>query len=146
MYKNKELWRVILAISIIIVGVTHFVFPQPFVKIMPPQLPYPLGLVYLSGFYEILGGIGLLVPPVSQAAAWGLILLFIAVFPANINMAVNHIKIETIPYSDSPWVQVIRLPFQAVFIAWAWWYTQPSDKEKQASIIPKSLIPQELDW
>lgn len=146
MYKNKELWRVILAVSIIIVGMTHFVVPQPFVKIMPPQLPYPLGLVYLSGFYEILGGIGLLVPPVSQAAAWGLILLFIAVFPANINMAVNHIKIETIPYSDSPWLQAIRLPFQAVFIAWAWWYTKPSDKAKQASIIPKSLIPKSLEW
>lgn len=146
MNKRKELFRVILAVSIIIVGITHFAVPEPYVKIMPPQLPYPLGLVYLSGFYEILGGIGLLVPPVSQAAAWGLILLFIAVFPANINMAVNHIKIETIPYSDSPWVQAVRLPFQAVFIAWAWWYTKPSDKEIQASIIPKSLIPHELDW
>jgi uncharacterized membrane protein len=146
MYKNKELWRVILAVAIITVGVTHFVDPQPFVKIMPPQLPYPLGLVYLSGFYEILGGIGLLVPPVSQAAAWGLILLFIAVFPANINMAVNHIKIESIPYSDSPWLQAIRLPFQAVLIAWAWWFTKPSDQEKQVSIIPKSVIPKELEW
>jgi uncharacterized membrane protein len=146
MNKRKELFRVILAVSIIIVGITHFAVPEPYVKIMPPQLPYPLGLVYLSGFYEILGGIGLLVPPVSQAAAWGLILLFIAVFPANINMAVNHIKIETIPYSDSPWVQAIRLPFQAVFIAWAWWYTKPSNKEFQASLIPKSLIPKDLYW
>ena len=109
---------------------------------MPPQLPYPLGLVYLSGFYEILGGIGLLVPPVSQAAAWGLLALFIAVYPANINMAVNLIKIEHIP--NSPWVHVVRLPLQAVLIAWAWWYTKSSDWEKQASIIPKSLIPKEL--
>lgn len=146
MNKRKELFRVILAVSIIIVGITHFAVPEPYVKIMPPQLPYPLGLVYLSGFYEILGGIGLLVPPVSQAAAWGLILLFIAVFPANINMAVNHIKIETIPYSDSSWVQAIRLPFQAIFIAWAWWYTRPSNKEIQASLIPKSLIPKDLYW
>ncbi|MBD2447366.1 DoxX family protein [Nostoc sp. FACHB-152] len=146
MNKRKELFRVILAVSIIIVGITHFAVPEPYVKIMPPQLPYPLGLVYLSGFYEILGGIGLLVPPVSQAAAWRLILLFIAVFPANINMAVNHIKIETIPYSDSPWFQAVRLPFQAVFLAWAWWYTKPSDKQIQASIIPKLLIPKELDW
>lgn len=144
--KQKELFRVILALSIIIVGVTHFVVPQPYVKIMPPQLPYPLELVYLSGFYEILGGIGLLVPPLSQPAAWGLIALFIAVFPANINMAVNHIKLENIPYSDSPWIQAIRLPFQAVLIAWAWWYTKPTDKEIQASIIPKSLIPKELEW
>ncbi|WP_066380351.1 DoxX family protein [Anabaena sp. CA = ATCC 33047] len=137
MHKRKELLRVILAVSLIIVGITHFAVPQPYVKIVPPQLPYPLGLVYLSGFYEILGGIGLLVPPVSQAAAWGVILLFLAVFPANINQAVNHIKIESIPYSDSVWFQVIRLPLQAVLIAWAWWYTQPSDREIQASLIPR---------
>ncbi|MBD2677549.1 MULTISPECIES: DoxX family protein [Nostoc] len=143
MNQHKERLRVILAIAIILVGVTHFLIPEPYVKIMPPQLPYPLELVYLSGFYEILGGIGLLVPPVSQAAAWGLIALFIAVFPANINMAVNHIKLEYIP--DSPWVHVIRLPLQAVLIAWAWWYTKPSDLEKQVSIIPKSMIPKELE-
>jgi uncharacterized membrane protein len=145
MNKHKELLRIILAVSIIIVGITHFAVPEPYVKIMPPQLPYPLGLVYLSGFYEILGGIGLLVPPVSQAAAWGLIVLFIAVFPANINQAVNHIKIEAIPYSDSPLFQVIRLPFQAVLIAWAWWYTTPTNTEQQVSIIPKSMIPKESE-
>ncbi|MEH2162840.1 MAG: DoxX family protein [Nostoc sp.] len=142
MNKYKEILRVVLAISIIVVGVTHFVIPEPYVKIMPPQLPYPLGLVYLSGFYEILGGIGLLVPPVSEAAAWGLIALFIAVYPANINMAVNHIQLEHIP--NSPWVHVIRLPFQGVLIAWAWWYAKSSDWKKQASIIPKSLFPKEL--
>jgi len=130
--QNKELLRVILAVSIIVVGVTHFAVPEPYTRIVPPQLPYPLQLVYISGFLEILGGIGLLVPRVSQVAAWGLIALFIAVFPANINMAVNHIKIEHIP--DSPWFQAIRLPFQAVLIAWAWWYTKPSEPEKQASI------------
>ena len=112
-------------------------------RIVPSQLPYPLGLVYLSGFYEILGGIGLLVPPLSQPAAWGLIALFIAVFPANINMTVNHIKIDHIP--DSTFLYIARLPFQAVFIGWAWLYTKPSDREKQASIIPKSLIPKELE-
>lgn len=141
--KNKELLRVILAVSLIIVGITHFTVADQYVRIVPPQLPNPLGLVYLSGFYEILGGIGLLVPPLSQAAAWGLIALFIAVFPANINMAVNHIKIDNIP--DSTLLYYARLPFQAVFITWAWWYTKPSDREKQASIIPKSLIPKELE-
>ncbi|NEU79628.1 DoxX family protein [Nostoc sp. UIC 10630] len=142
MNKYKEILRVILAICIIVVGVTHFLVPGEYVKIVPPQLPYPLVLVYISGFYEILGGIGLLVPPVSQAAAWGLLALFIAVYPANINMAVNLIKVEHIP--NSPWVHVVRLPLQAVLIAWAWWYTKSSDWEKQASIIPKSLIPKEL--
>ncbi|MBE9106792.1 DoxX family protein [Nostoc cf. edaphicum LEGE 07299] len=143
MNKHKERLRVILAICIIVVGVTHFVVPEEYVKIVPPPLPYPLGLVYLSGFYEILGGIGLLVPPVSQAAAWGLLALFIAVYPANIYMAANLIKIEHIP--NSPWVHVVRLPLQAVLIAWAWWYTKSSFGEKQASIVPKSLIPKELE-
>lgn len=141
--KNKELLRVILAVCLIIVGITHFTVADQYVRIVPPQLPNPLGLVYLSGFYEILGGIGLLVPPLSQPAAWGLIALFIAVYPANINMAVNHIKIDHIP--DSNLLQAIRLPLQAVLIAWAWWYTKPSEREKQASIIPKSLIPKELE-
>ncbi|KAB8331054.1 DoxX family membrane protein [Scytonema tolypothrichoides VB-61278] len=138
----KEIFRVILAVSMLIAGITHFTSADQYVRIVPPQLPYPLEIVYLSGFYEILGGIGLLVPPVSQATAWGLIALFIAVFPANINMAVNLIPIDNIP--NSPWVHVIRLPFQPVLIAWAWLYTQPSDLDKQASIIPKSLIPKKL--
>lgn len=143
MSQRKELFRVILALSIIIVGITHFVVPQEYAKIVPPQLPFPVGLVYLSGFYEILGGIGLLVPPLSEPAAWGLIALFIAVFPANINMAINHITIKNIP--DSDLLRVARLPLQAVLIAWAWWYTKPSDKEIQASIIPKSMIPNSSD-
>ncbi|MUL37681.1 DoxX family protein [Gloeocapsopsis dulcis] len=132
--KNKELLRVILAVSIIVVGLLHFAVPDIFVSIVPSFLPYPLGLVYISGVFEILGGIGLLVPTVSRAAAWGLIALFIAVFPANINMAINHIHIDGIP--DSPWFQVIRLPLQGVLLAWAWWYTQPTtNTENQAAII-----------
>ncbi|OKH22273.1 DoxX family protein [Chroogloeocystis siderophila] len=132
--KNKELLRVILAGSIVVVGLLHFAVPEIFVRIIPFFLPYPLALVYISGIFEILGGIGLLVPTVSRAAAWGLVALFIAVFPANINMAVNHIHIDGIP--DSPWFQVVRLPFQAVLIAWAWWYTKPAnDIKNQAAII-----------
>lgn len=133
--QNKELLRVILAISIIVVGVTHFTVPDQYVRIVPPQLPNPLQLVYISGFFEVLGGIGLLLPAVSQAAAWGLIALFIAVFPANINMAVNHIKIDHVP--DSFWLQAVRLPLQAVLIAWAWWYTKPANGQEQAAIVPE---------
>ena len=106
MNKYKEILRVILAISIIIVGILHFAIPDPFVKIVPPQLPDPLALVYISGVFEILGGIGLLVPNISRAAAWGLIALFVAVFPANINMAVNRIHLDNVP--DSPVFQYIR--------------------------------------
>lgn len=129
MNKYKEILRVILAIAIIFVGATHFIIPNPYVKLIPAQLPYPVSLVYISGFFEILGGIGLLIPPVSRAAAWGLLALFIAVYPANINMAVNHIELPNIP--NKPWFQAMRLPFQAVLIIWAWWYTRPADEEKQ---------------
>lgn len=75
--RRKEILRVILSVSIIVVGITHFIKPEQYVRIVPPQLPYPLELVYISGFFEILGGIGLLIPLVSVAAAWGLIALFI---------------------------------------------------------------------
>ena len=128
--RRKEILRVVLAIAIIIVGITHFVKPAPYVKIVPPPLP-PLAMVYISGFFEILGGIGLLIPFVSVAAAWGLIALFIAVFPANINQAVNQIAIEGIP--NNPILYWVRLPFQAVLIAWAYWYTQKPDDQPGAS-------------
>lgn len=132
--KNKEVLRVVLAVSIIVAGVLHFLVSQPFVKIVPDFLPAPLALVYMSGIIEIILGIALLIPPVSQYAAWGLILLFIAVFPANINMAVNHIHIDGVP--DGMWFQAIRLPFQGVLIAWAYWYTKPDNNPQQASILP----------
>lgn len=129
--KQKEILRGVLAVAIIIVGVTHFTKPEPFYHIVPPQLPYRLELVYISGFFEILGGIGLLIPYISVAAAWGLIALFIAVFPANINQAINAIPIEGIPHI--PILYWVRLPFQAVLIAWAWWYTK--DPEQQVGAI-----------
>jgi uncharacterized membrane protein len=135
---RKEQLRVILAISIIVVGTLHFVVPDPFIKIVPSYLPYHLELVYISGFFEILGGIGILLPPVSQAAAWGLLLLFIAVFPANINMAVNEIDLPGIP--DSSILRWGRLPFQAVLIAWAWWYTRTDSSDNQVSLIPDRWV------
>lgn len=125
--RRKEILRVILSVSMIVVGITHFVTPIPFVRIVPPQLPNPLALVYISGFFEVLGGIGLLIPVVSVAAAWGLIALFVAVFPANINMAVNQIAIENVPHQ--PVLYWVRLPLQAVLIAWAWWYTKHPERQ-----------------
>lgn len=139
--RRKEIWRVILAIAIIIVGITHFAKPEPYVRIVPPQLPNPLELVYISGFFEILGGIGLLIPYVSVAAAWGLIALYIAVFPANINQAVNSIAIEGIPHH--PILYWVRLPFQAVLIAWASWYTRKPEEQPGAAAVKswvKSLL------
>lgn len=127
--KYKRIFQVILSASMVIVGVLHFAKPDPFVKIVPDFLPYPLALVYISGFFEILGGVGLLIPQVSRAAAWGLIALFIAVFPANINMTVNNIQLEGIPHNQV--LYWVRLPFQAVLIAWAWWFTKEEPEQPQ---------------
>ena len=124
--ENKQTLKGVFAVCIIVAGITHFIAPDTYVKIVPPQLPYPEAIVYISGFFEILGGIGLLVPLVSQAAAWGLVLLLIAVYPANINMAVNNIHLDNVP--DGNWFQAIRLPFQFVLIAWAYWYTRSDAK------------------
>ncbi len=118
----KRVARIILAIFMVLAGVSHFLRPAPFVAIVPGFLPQPLLLVHVSGFFEILGGVGLLIPRVSRAAAWGLIALFIAVFPANINMAINRLPFGDEVYPIGNWV---RLPFQAVLIAWAYWMTRP---------------------
>ncbi|MEO0455570.1 MAG: hypothetical protein AAF152_03175 [Cyanobacteria bacterium P01_A01_bin.114] len=125
---NKRTLRGILAICMIVVGSLHFAAPGPFIKIVPGFLPAPAALVYISGAIEILLGIALLVRQTQQLAAWGLIALFIAVYPANINMAVNDIQLEGIP--SGWWVHAIRLPFQFVLIAWAYWYTRPNAENR----------------
>ncbi|GAA6622997.1 DoxX family protein [Scytonema sp. NUACC26] len=129
-YRRKEILRGVLAVSTIIVGITHFIKPDQYARIVPPVFP-PLASVYISGFFEILGGIGLMIPSVSVAAAWGLIALFIGVFPANIYMTLHNIKVEGIPHSQL--LYLVRLPFQAVLIAWAYWYTQNPQTQLGAS-------------
>ncbi len=114
--------RYLLAAVMVAVGVLHFARSKPFVRIVPKALPAPLALVYVSGFFEIAGGLGLLHPVTQRAAAWGLVALFVAVFPANVNMAMNDIAMGARPLPS--WMAWARLPFQAMFIAWAWWFTR----------------------
>lgn len=128
---RKEILRVILSISLMMVGITHFTHGDQYARLVPPQLPDAIFWVYLSGVIEILLAIGLLIPSVSVAAAWSMIALFIAVFPANINQAINSIPIDGIPHI--PIAYWIRLPFQAVLIAWAWWYTRKPENQAGAA-------------
>jgi uncharacterized membrane protein len=83
--------RFLLAAFFIVAGLLHFIFPYTYLRMVPPILPWPGTLVWLSGAAEIIGGTGLLLPPWRRPAAWGLVLLLIAVFPANIYMAVAHV-------------------------------------------------------
>ena len=115
----KRILRVILALAMTGVGVLHFTSPEPFVRIVPAALPAPLMLVYVSGIAEIAGGIGILIPALRRAAGFGLIALYVAVFPANVNMAWNHLSIGSDPVPA--WILWMRLPFQIVLIAWAYW-------------------------
>lgn len=109
-----------LAAFMVGIGITHFTSTDDFVSIVPAFLPAPRLLVYISGVAEICGGLGLLWSRTRKAAAWGLILLYIAVFPANINMAVNHLPLAGKEVSATfLW---LRLPFQLVFIALAAWF------------------------
>ena len=106
----------------LLMGVLHFAQPVFFVRAMPPALPWPLELVYLSGVCELAGGLGLLIPRLRVAAAWGLIALLIAVFPANIRMALDP---DALGVTVAPWVWWARLPLQIPLIASAYWLTRP---------------------
>jgi uncharacterized membrane protein len=97
------------------IGILHFVRPDGFVKIVPRALPAPLALVLVSGAFEILGGAGLLVPRARRLASYGLVALYLAVFPANVNMAVNDIQMEGVHVPEA--LLWLRLPFQLAFIA-----------------------------
>ena len=119
MQRLKTASKYLLAIFMIGAGTMHFVRPDFYIKIMPPYLPWHLELVYLSGFFEAALGLLLLVPRFSRLAAWGIIALLIAVFPANIYVYQHQ---ELLP--ASPLVHLLRLPLQAVFILWAYWHTK----------------------
>ena len=110
---------IIMSILYIGVGIKHFTNPMWFIKIVPPILPFKLSLVYISGFFEILLGTMLLFPGTRYIAAWGVILQLIAVFPANIYLAMtNGAALNT-----TPLIAWGRLPFQFVFIAIAYWHS-----------------------
>ena len=117
----KMIALVVLALAFIAAGVNHFVNPTFYVKIMPAYLPAHLELVYVSGVFEILGGVAVLIPRIRGIAGWGLVLLLIAVFPANLHMALNP---ELYP-GLSRAALYARLPLQALLIAWAYWATRP---------------------
>jgi len=97
-----------------------------YVGIMPPYLPFPRELVLISGVAEILGGLGVLVPRVRRAAGWGLALLLVAVFPANIQMAQD--SLQRAGWSPVTLLFFLRLPLQFLLVAWVEWATRPTSE------------------
>jgi uncharacterized membrane protein len=118
----KSVLRWLLAILMTIAGINHFMSPATYLGMMPEVLPAPLALVYVSGIAEIVVALGLLPRRTRKLAAWGMIALLIAVFPANINMAVNELPLgdRAVPQ----WALWARLPLQLVLIAWAFVFTR----------------------
>lgn len=110
----RTISRYILAAFFIFAGANHFRIPELYLTMMPPWLPAHELLNNISGIAEIAGGIGILINKTRKLAAIGLILLLIAIFPANIHLAINGWAETDIP----KWILITRLPFQLLFIAW----------------------------
>jgi uncharacterized membrane protein len=100
----------------VVAGVLHFVKPKVYEAIVPPYLPAPAALVYLSGAAEIGGGLGLMLPATRRRAAWWLIATLVAVFPANLHMAQHPERYPKVPGGET--LLKARLPLQAALIAW----------------------------
>jgi len=104
----------VIALFFMIAGANHFLHPAPYLSMMPAYLPWQLELVWIIGVAVMLGGLGVLLPPVKRLAAWGLIALLLAVFPANLNVALNGWPGVSLPQ----WILWARLPLQPLMI-WA---------------------------
>ena len=110
--------KIVFALIFIAAGIGHFLSPGLFIKIMPAPIPYKPEIVYLSGILEIILGTMLIFPATSSIAAWGLMALLVAVFPANVNLALNPGLTPGFP----GWLHWVRLPLQPVLIWWAYLY------------------------
>jgi uncharacterized membrane protein len=127
---RKEPLRRVIGAVYVIAGITHFLAPKALGRVVPPGLPRPRALVYLSGIAEIAFGLGMQFDRTRRGSAWGIMALLGAVFPANVYMATDGVAAEVAPdrlsgvASAGAWA---RLPLQGVLLLWAWWYTRPDD-------------------
>jgi uncharacterized membrane protein len=118
--RSVLLW--LMAAFYAVAGVMHFLSPGFYRPMMPPYLPAHETLIALSGAAELLLGLALLAPGLRPWAAWGIILLLLAVFPANMHIALHDIPIGGAAHGLGA-LNWIRMPIQGLLILWAWWYT-----------------------
>jgi uncharacterized membrane protein len=112
----RDLQPYLVGALFVVAGAMHFIVPGAYEQIVPPYLPAHRELVFVSGFFEVIGGVGDLLPATRKAAGWGLIALLVAVFPANLYMAVDAGAFSNLP----AWALYARLPLQVVLIWWVW--------------------------
>ena len=118
--KIKTISIIIMSLFYIGAGINHFINPDWFVRIVPPILPFKITIVYISGIFEVILGSLLIFPKTRFIAGWGLILLLLAVYPANIYVALTNGK----AMDTTPMIAWVRLPFQFVFIGLAYWHSK----------------------
>jgi uncharacterized membrane protein len=122
----KSVLRAVFGLFFIGAGVNHFTRTGFYLRMMPPYVPWHPAMVQISGVAEVVLGVFLLIPATTVPAAWGLIALLVAVFPANVQMALHP---ETFP-EFQPAALWWRLPLQGVMLAWAFWYTRKNRRER----------------
>ena len=127
----KKVARFFAGPVMVAAGVNHFVNPEFYLKIVPSVLPYPDALVYLSGVAEIAGALGTMHPRTRRPAGSFLIATLVAVYPANIYMAVNPDRFASIPQ----WALWARLPLQFLFVYWVWLATLARDEEGGEGVV-----------
>lgn len=103
------------------VGTDHFINPDYFISIMPPYFPWKLEAIYISGFFEVIFGVGLLTK-YRKYSAWGLIILLLAVFPANIYLIESQEAQNALGITRE--TAIIRAPFQLLFLGIAYWHSK----------------------
>jgi len=118
--KIKTISIIIMTLFYIGAGINHFINPDWFVRIVPPILPFKITIVYISGIFEVILGCLLIFPKTRFIAGWGLILLLLAVYPANIYVALTNGEAMDI----TPLIAWGRLPFQFVLIGLAYWHSK----------------------
>lgn len=108
-------------------GIAHFAHPEPFLRITPPYIPYPLAAVYISGAFELMGAFGIMIKPTRHLAGIGLMLLTAVLTLANVQMYLHPELFPSIP----EWALIARFPLQAMLIWMIWWSTRPDSLTDQ---------------
>ncbi len=137
--RYKLLTIYVMSFMYVFIGIRHFTNPQYFLDIVPPQLPFKLFLVYLTGLIEIVGGVAILLPKTRRAGAYLLIFLLVSVFPANIYLYVSETPQSLLGISKMD--ALIRMPFQTPLILLAYWHSKENHPNWVAFVSSLVFIP-----
>tara|TARA_B100001778_G_scaffold152437_1_gene125076 strand:+ start:2314 stop:2778 length:465 start_codon:yes stop_codon:yes gene_type:complete len=137
--KYKALTILTMSFMYTYIGIKHFINPQYFLNITPPQIPYKLFVVYFTGLLEILGGLLLLIPKTRKIGAYMIIFLLIIVFPANIYLYVSDIPQQLLGISKTQ--ALIRMPFQIPLLLLAYWHSKENHPRRMAIFYCTIFLP-----